>query len=83
MLSAVAFYALDGHEFDYDRDIKRSLKTLATDEASVDSDETVATFASQAAPFRGSGTTGTDSLETVLRREFRRQRYKRDENGDR
>jgi len=42
LMSTRIFYALNGLRFDYDREIKESLKALATDEASVDADNTIA-----------------------------------------
>jgi len=42
LMSTRIFYALNGLRFDYDREIKAILKALATDEASVDADDTIA-----------------------------------------
>ena len=41
LMSTRIFYALNGHRFDYDREVKGILKTLATDEGSVDEDDVV------------------------------------------
>lgn len=38
LMSTRVFYALNGLEFDYDREFKAMLKKIATDEATVDSD---------------------------------------------
>jgi hypothetical protein len=38
-MSARIFYALNGRRFDYDREVKEILKTLARDEGSVDEDD--------------------------------------------
>jgi death-on-curing family protein len=42
LMTSRIFYALNGLRFDYDREIKAILKTLATDEASVDTDNSLA-----------------------------------------
>ncbi len=42
LMSARIFYALNGLRFDYNREIKEILKTLATDESSVDADDVLA-----------------------------------------
>lgn len=39
LMSTRIFYALNGCRFDYDREIKETLKALATDEASVDEND--------------------------------------------
>lgn len=41
LMSTRIFYALNGHRFDYDREIKESLKALATDEGAVDGDDVI------------------------------------------
>ena len=41
LMSTRIFYALNGHRFDYDREIKKTLKTLATDEGAVDGDDVI------------------------------------------
>jgi death-on-curing protein len=41
-MSTRIFYALNGCRFDYDREIKEILKSLATDESSVDVDDVLA-----------------------------------------
>ena len=41
LMSARIFYALNGHRFDYDREIKETLKALATDEGAVDGDDVI------------------------------------------
>lgn len=50
LASAVTFYALNGYEFDYDREIKTFLKRLATDESAVDRSELVAYLDDHTAP---------------------------------
>jgi len=42
LMSTRIFYALNGCRFDYDREIKEILKSLATDESSVDVDDVLA-----------------------------------------
>jgi death-on-curing protein len=42
LMSTRIFYALNGLRFDYDREIKLLLKTLATDVTSVDADDVIA-----------------------------------------
>lgn len=41
LASTVTFYALNGYDLDYDRELKALLKELATDEASVDQPDAV------------------------------------------
>ena len=42
LMSIRIFYALNGLEFDYDREVKEILKALATEESSVDSEDVIA-----------------------------------------
>ena len=41
LMSTRIFYALNGRRFDYDREIKEILKSLATDESSVNEDDVI------------------------------------------
>ena len=81
LLSTVALYALNGFEFEYDREIKTTLKALATDEASVDSSDAIERFEARTNRFDDSGWSPNESSVAVIRRQFRRRRYNADDDN--
>lgn len=52
LMSVRVFYALNGLEFDYDRQIKEILKELATDETAVDAETVVSYFEAHTEPLQ-------------------------------
>lgn len=78
LLSTVAFYALNGCEFEYDREVKTTLKALATDAQSVDEESMIEYFASNTTHIPQSQQ--SESIADVLRRQFRRRRYNADDD---
>ena len=80
LLSTVAFYALNGYEFEYDREIKATLKALGTDERSVDAVMATERLAAKVEPFGESTRADDGSIGEILRRHFRRRRYNADDD---